>query len=300
MRISGTFDRQNVRSMRPFSVNNTANNVSRNDQQLWPTEILDRLGAVERLLQEQADTLASLPRREEHTSPGVAVETPLLLDQNPIFSSPSDVTRSQVNYEDYGDIPLTIPVGHQTATANLFTLPSIKRMIGDYSDDYFYQVESQRSLPFPLNMEPLSFHETVDLDKAITDELVQTFFMETHPNLPIMDRKYFDEVYEQFSHQPFAITAPSALSLMVFALGKLAGCMRESLEVEMRPENGLDYFQAAYSIIARQWLCSFEGDIAFPLALVWASLYLNYMIWPLHAWRMIHMASTQLQMMLSP
>ncbi|KAJ4315828.1 hypothetical protein N0V84_008162 [Fusarium piperis] len=48
------------------------------------------------------------------------------------------------NADESEDEPLTIPIGHLTPTSSLFSLEPIQKLIGEYPEDFFYQIESAR------------------------------------------------------------------------------------------------------------------------------------------------------------
>lgn len=94
--------------------------------------------------------------------------------------------------EDEGE-PLTIPVGHLTPTGSLFALEPIQKLIGEYPEDYFFQIEGLRTYR-PGHRRSRgsagnSLRDDVDglfLSKAYTDLLLTAFFTHVQPHFPIV------------------------------------------------------------------------------------------------------------------
>ncbi|KAL1889590.1 hypothetical protein Sste5346_008839 [Sporothrix stenoceras] len=98
----------------------------------------------------------------------------------------------EMDEEDEGE-PLTIPVGHLTPTGSLFALEPIKKLIGEYPEDYFFQIEGLRTYR-PGNRRARgtsgnSLRDDLDslfLGKAYTDLLLTAFFTHVQPHFPIV------------------------------------------------------------------------------------------------------------------
>lgn len=73
---------------------------------------------------------------------------------------------------------IIIPAGHHTTTSSLFTLPSIRRLVGDYSPSLFYEIESSRAWDPPLypGQEVFEVLDTLDLSIETTGLLIANFF----------------------------------------------------------------------------------------------------------------------------
>lgn len=184
------------------------------------------------------------------------------------------------------DEPLIIPIGHQTATVSLFAAPRIRTLIGEYPTDFFYQIESQRSLDtFAMELAALDFTRTT------TDSLVASFFSRIYPDLPVLTKEFFYPVYDKVMNTGPTADSSTALVLVILALGSLAETS------DSQTSQSLAYFSAAHGILTAHWMTSFEASLTFPSALIYASVYLSYMVMPLRAWRLVQMASTSLQLM---
>jgi hypothetical protein len=208
---------------------------------------------------------------------------------------------SRPKYEKAGDGPLLIPLGHQTPTGNLLTLDRIKRLIGDYPQDYFLFLESERRLqPLIPRVSYTAIVERLNLRRSITDSLVSSFFTNIHSQFPVLDRKPFLEMFEKFLHPYQEPDMSAALCLMTLALGEICTNPSANLDIESSDiGNGTDYFAHGYQILTTVETAPFSRDLTVPLAFFYASLYFRYRSRPLQAWRTIHWASTAVQMMFS-
>lgn len=207
-------------------------------------------------------------------------------------SSPSGV--EQINADEE---PLTIPIGHLTATGTLFSLEPVLKLIGEYPEDYFYQIETARQ--FDLSM---FGGVPVDLSPDHVESLLDAFFSEIHPHFPILDPESFRASFHNTINSSTEDSASRALCFVVLALGQLA-CKRHipsspSQNVDFDGA-GMDYFALAYSIATARWVTSFNFSVPLCSALVYCAIFLCYLQYPLQAWRFVHMASTKLQMMLA-
>lgn len=197
------------------------------------------------------------------------------------------------------EIPLTIPHGHLTTTGSLLGLKEVKKLIGEYPEDFFLIVESQRDLEFeiPTLLNLSEALMTLHLDREVTDSLVATFFSHIHPQIPLIDYEDFVHIYENVLAQGASNDFDTALCLIIFAFGSLAS---ETPSHDGVPaQNHLRYFSIAYHIWTRQWATTFRTDLSLPLGLVYGAMFLCYMNQPLQAWKMVHMASTNMQLFAS-
>ena len=204
--------------------------------------------------------------------------------------------------EDQG-IPFTIPVRHHTTTGSLFALPQIRRLIGEYPNDFFYQIESCRNLPIQsLPAQDLSLVlATLDLRREVTDPLLSKFFTDVHPHFPVLDVHSFSLFFDNVLRGSGCDNSDTAVCLVVLALGKLASYSHEESYLDAYADmgNGIEYFTPAYQIPTAQWITDFGPGTSLPLGLVLASIYLGYMERPLAAWKLVYMASMKLQMIVS-
>ena len=206
-----------------------------------------------------------------------------------------------MRYDNTEDGPLLIPLGHQTPTGNLLTLDKIKRLIGEYPQDYFLLLESQRQFPPLIPRESYTaMVARLNLHRVITDFLLKSFFTHIHSQFPVIERKTFLETFEKFLQPGQKPSISAALCLMTLALGEICANPSSNFDIELTEVgNGTDYFAHAYSILTSMEMAPFSRDLAVPLAFFYASLYFRYRCRPLQAWRSIHSASTAVQLALS-
>ncbi|KAH7127614.1 hypothetical protein EDB81DRAFT_145494 [Dactylonectria macrodidyma] len=291
------------------------------------TELLRRIEELESLVKKQDSnpatihTVTNIPPHDTHTDMSLPQ-----LDQNDSLAflasmiDPPDVFPSsfpmtippaleysgfdrfdwpQPNSDATEEEPLTIPIGHLTPTSSLFSLEPIQKLIGEYPEDFFFQIESTREfVPDVVNG---SFHDALtllNLDKAHMDTLLSAFFTEIHPHFPIIDQSHFMAFFESTMSSAEDET-DTALCLTILALGRLA-CNRQACSPgNYTGDDGVDYSSLAYRTLTARWITSFGSDLSLALGLVYLAIYLCYLERPLHAWRLIHMASTKLQLIVS-
>lgn len=205
--------------------------------------------------------------------------------------------RPDTNSRGEHDAPITIPIGHHTSTGSLFALEPVRRWIGDYPRDFFYQIEMCRTSISELN----SRHDlslllaTLDFMGDATDDLIACFFTHIHPNFPILDKSAFIEFFHSTLRGDGREDADAAVCLIVLALGKLSSVDTQE-DLAINPSYGLEYFIPAYQILTTQWVSSFGTGLSLPTGLVLASIYMSCLARPLLAWRLVYMASGALQM----
>ncbi|KAM0561260.1 hypothetical protein ACHAPJ_003138 [Fusarium lateritium] len=220
------------------------------------------------------------------------------------FNIPPMVQESHFDWpaptsDQVDDDPLTIPIGHLTPTSSLFALEPIQKLIGEYPEDFFYRIECTREF-VPEDMSG-SFQECLlmlNTNHSHTTTLLSAFFTEIHPHFPLIDKNDFLSFFESTM---IARTNETdvALCLTILALGRLA-CNRQACSPgQYTGDDGVDYFSLAYRILTTKWVTSFGVDLSLASGLVYAAIYLCYLERPLHAWRLVHMASTKLQLIAS-
>lgn len=194
--------------------------------------------------------------------------------------------------------PLTIHIGHLTPTGSMFSLKPIQKLIGEYPEDFFFQIESARQfVPEILKGSTQEALLALNLDKSHTDSLLAAFFSEIHPNFPIINIDSFVIFFNNVMENP-EDEQDITLCLTVLALGKLASNRQACSPGQCTGDDGFDYFSLAYRILALRWITSFDVDLSLASGLVFSAIYLCYLERPLHTWKMVHMASTKLQIMM--
>lgn len=195
--------------------------------------------------------------------------------------------------------PLTIPVKHKTSSSYLLGLPAMKALIGEYPNDLFFLLESRNPLPPELSFDKWPVpRPAVNIPRDVADELVATFFSTAHHNHPILDQDEFKQVYSQFWDNGPDSSIASALCMVIFALGTVAGADPDSHIFDTSPP-GMQYMQHAMPTLISLSSWSFSYDLLLPQALVLASIYFAYIVRPLQSWRLIYSACTIVQFKLS-
>ncbi|PTB63173.1 hypothetical protein BBK36DRAFT_1183105 [Trichoderma citrinoviride] len=196
--------------------------------------------------------------------------------------------------------PITIPLGHQTSTSSLLTLPQMRPLVGDYPEDFIFRVEDTRSRSLALDFMGVSGLEAEDkhVDRTVADDYLSSFLALVHAFHPILDRDQLLASYEDVMREGLGSDVRSALFLAVLALGATAS---DPIDDERDHENGNTgdaCMQRALRILVPAWMISFSGDIQLSQGLILCALYFTYVVQPLTAWRLINMASSSIQQLL--
>ncbi|KAL4945628.1 hypothetical protein BDV06DRAFT_219166 [Aspergillus oleicola] len=163
-------------------------------------------------------------------------------------------------------------------------------MVGEFPQDTFFRLEARRPPlgDLPINLPPV-------IDRTISDELLQRFFVLVYPYHSLFEREQFMELYDGVIDNALQDDERTALVLTVLALGSIASEPKPQGEVMEDDMPGFKYYNAASRILVAAWAQSFGGNIILTQGLVLSALYLLYLMRPLQAWRLIHMASTSIQ-----
>lgn len=207
---------------------------------------------------------------------------------------------AEVSDAEQQEQPMTIPIGHLTTTGSLFSVDQIRSLIGEYPEDFFFQIEATHTIEQqtpPSHEKIANILATMDSSQAAA--VLENFFAEIHPHFPILDQASFTATFNSIVAGT-GNDIDAALCLIILALGELAGSLHTPAPgTTEQDEPGREHFSIAYHIITTSWLNSFDLSTSLVTALVYAAIYLCYMSRPLQAWRLIHMASTKLQMIVS-
>ncbi|KAJ6119977.1 transcriptional regulator family: Fungal Specific TF [Penicillium sp. IBT 18751x] len=279
-----------------------------------PAEIVLRLDRLESLVKQQTDVISALSDRllaftdRDHDPLAPSISKTLhrngVSHASPMHNSQASHTMasidSRIRYE-YNDDPFLIPPGHQTPTGNLLSLEKIRNLIGDYSQDFFLFLESERSLrPLAPQVPYSAILAKLTANRETTDLLISSFCNYVHLHFPILELESLHEMLETFLQSSEGHTSSDALCLVILALGEICSTTVNVYDTESQTEsNGTEYFAHAYQILATEGLTLFSRDVKVPLAYFFGSIYFRYRCRALEAWKMIHAASSGVQLMFS-
>lgn len=122
------------------------------------------------------------------------------------------------------------------------------------------------------------------------------------PHFPILDTQSFPLFFDEVLRGEGYDDSDTALCLVVLALGKLASDSLETGQSGAYIEgtgSGIAYFSPAYHILTTRWIMSFSTGTSLPTGLLLAAIYLGYLEFPLPAWKLVYMASTKLQLIVT-
>lgn len=279
--------------------------------------IANRLEEAGSLLEEHVNAIAAfIPQLQgvpyhftassQHDSPGqMTVATPAdttrgslpLNNAVPSNSSASGDSCSP-SFLSSEDLPvLTIPVRHSTTTGSLLTHHAAQALLGSFPADMFYRIEARRSLPSPLSIQLVCAEKLVfpAIDHHYTNVLVEEYFSYVHPQHPLVELEAFMSLYHLMLREGPRDTLESALCFVVLALGQAAS---ESPDFQnLSPDwcPGTEYFSCALQIFLRHFHSSFGTSLLLPQGLYLCAVYYGFLARPLQSWKLVHMASTNLQ-----
>ncbi|KAK2744637.1 hypothetical protein FQN57_004242 [Myotisia sp. PD_48] len=295
--------------------------MQRLDSSMPSASMARRMERIEELLKSHSEAISALTRHvtvapaptilpEEH--PDIAAYPLQSLSQIPNPSSNGANANSPADSRHSGthgaprsagspsyatDLPLfAIPQKHLTSTNSLLGLPTVKALVGEFPADFFFRLESQRLSPAGWVSGP---KDLPFLNRDVTDLLVTTFFSVVHPCHPILDREEFFSLYEGVLANGLHLNLESALCLVVLALGVVASQPpgADTRNGDWAP--GMEYFQPALQILVSESTCSFGSSLLLPQGLIFGGVYFAYLTQPLHSWKLIHLASTNTQLLFS-
>lgn len=210
-----------------------------------------------------------------------------------------DSSRRGVNSDDVP--PITIPMGHQTSTSSLLTLPQMRPLVGDYPEDFIFRVEDSRTRSAALDFMAVpglqcdGKDDEGHVNRAVTDEYLSSYLAMVHAFHPLFDREHLLASYEEVMREGPGSDVRSGVMLAVLALGATAA---DPIDHGINGNTGDAWMQKALRILVPAWTVSFSGNIQLSHGLILCALYFTYVVQPLTAWRLIHMASTSIQQLL--
>ena len=190
---------------------------------------------------------------------------------------------------------MTIPFGHSTTTGSLLHMPQTSALLGQYPVDLFFRIEQRRTVPSELSLnDPSTPYSTgPTLGQPGDHRLVERFFSMVNSQHPVLDEAGFWSLYGTITDQSHVRTDDYALCLMVLALAEVASQAPDTHAQTWQP--GIEYFTPGLRILLQHALMSFGTSLALPQGLYLAALYYSYLTRPLLAWKLVHMASTNVQ-----
>ncbi|KAL5333608.1 hypothetical protein BJX70DRAFT_403376 [Aspergillus crustosus] len=255
-------------------------------EQTQPTAS-ERLERIEGLLETHSVVIADLSKKLPLESSPQASEHNARAEAEPTLTPKDPFTPPLFN----------IPIGHRSTTSSILVLPQVRPLAGEFPHDTFFRLEACRpplgDLPFSL--ESLDYHDLLLPDPGRSNELLRHFFELVYPYHPLFEREELMILFEKVAERGLRQDEQSAVYLVVIALGLIASEPWRQSEVAEQDMPGFVHFNAAFRILVAAWANSFGSNVVLAQGLVLSALYLLYLMRPLQAWRLIHMASTSIQ-----
>lgn len=272
-----------------------------------PAEILSRLNNMENLLEEQKEAIVKLTTMVASTQASLQPQFGRSASDSQVnnWDSCDNQYRSSMDFhaQPHGyETPFRIPLGHHTPTGSFFALDRIKNLIGNYPHDYFFRLENNRPFDEFGGAGILqTFHniEPYRLQPHVIRPLITQFLEEVHPFFPILEENSVHALFDTFPASP-KTDARTSLCLTILALGKVSMNPEKIFDIEAeRSKSGLEYFAPAWVHLSHGPQPAFSTDHLLPVALLYGSVYLRYILRPLQAWQLIKRASESVQFMIT-
>lgn len=184
------------------------------------------------------------------------------------------------------DVPLTIPHHHSTSASKVLQLPYVRRMVGNYEEDYFLGLESRNSMDLDEQKTPFA---TIPIATEENSARVNSFFQYVHPHYPILDESKFIMSFDKVASGIGTYKdVEYAIVLLVLALGAAIQNEQESTML----------FKMGHATMRRgtQWM--FKKSIEDIQAGLLCGIYFAYKVRPLESWQFIYESSVALQILL--
>ncbi|KAH6603763.1 hypothetical protein Trco_007209 [Trichoderma cornu-damae] len=182
-----------------------------------------------------------------------------------------DPSRRGVNGD--GDVPpITIPLGHQTSTSSLLTLPQMRPLVGDYPEDFIFRVEDSRTPSAALDFMAVPGLQGGEghVDRTVADDHLGSFLSMVHAFHPIFDRDDLLAGYEVVMREGLGSDVRSGVFLAVLALGATAS---DPIGHGKNGNTGDACMQKALRILVPAWTISFSGNVQLSQGLILCALY---------------------------
>lgn len=190
--------------------------------------------------------------------------------------------------------PMNIPAGHLSTTESLLRTEKAKMLVGDYPVDLFLRTERKRGQPEELRFDASPSNLLLQaLENQTLEEIAHEYFRDINSKNPIINE---DSFWELFACVKVRSDNPGVEEALVSVMCALVQVNRSSPdEIKHGDLPGKQMLFSALGILMREWSVSFQTNLHLCQALFLAASWCNCVCHPLLAWRMIHMASTNLQ-----
>ena len=260
-----------------------------------PDAVSVRLARIEAILERQGEQLNSLTQGT--TQPG-NVLAPLSLPLVPGYTPPAvDSFRSFLEPEglsSHDHAQFLIPSGHTTPTSSLLAMSEVRRLVGDYTKDFFFEIETRQPLPPQLDLLHSAQPIWPPLNPSTISSLADNYFTVVHPNNPLFSKQSYRAWEAKIYENGPSESLESALCYCVWALGALVSKEPGSMSLEEQTERdslALGYFQPALRLILCESIWAFKSSLDICQALLLAASYFSHTGRPLHNAKMVYLAA---------
>ncbi|GKZ25833.1 hypothetical protein AbraIFM66951_002834 [Aspergillus brasiliensis] len=262
------------------------------------SSLTNRLARLEAATEEHSASMDAMKKqlRELITTANVSC-TDGVLSYTPAttvqLTNPSPGGQTSTRIHD--SVPMTIPLGHGSTSEDLLRARKVKLLLGGHPKNMFLKTEQKRGQPEEFTLRLDSTWATASgasLEEAAAADLVNVYFAEVNSRFPVLDQETFSVIFNSTDLKGEMDTTV-ALVLMVLALASVSQETADNIKGNTLPAAA--FARPSIQFLLREWPSYYRTDTHLCQALFLAASWYNYLCRPLQAWRMIHMASTNIQ-----
>ncbi|GLA90812.1 hypothetical protein AtubIFM57143_000419 [Aspergillus tubingensis] len=186
---------------------------------------------------------------------------------------------------------MSIPIRHMTTSDSLLLTSNAQVLAGEWPADVFLKSEQKRQ---SLSQTSSAACGELSLpSESSIPHAVQIYFTKVHPRHPILNAEKWRDNPPTINREVNVLTTNLVLVMLVVALAEIS--VASAQQIKDGHLAGASYVQEAVHWLTSTWLNKCSTDLYLCQALFLAASWFNYACKPLEAWRMIHLASTNIQ-----
>ena len=260
-----------------------------------PDAVSVRLARIEAILEQQGQQLNSLTQGAGQSSVAFPHQA---LPSAPGYTPPA--AESFRSFLDTEGLPpndsaqFLIPSGHTTSLSSLLAMAQARHLVGDYDQDFFFEIESRQPLPPQLDLLHVSQPSWPPLNPSTISSLAENYFAVVHPHLPLFSKQSYRAWEATIYENGPSEFLESAICYSVWALGALVSRDAGTLSPEEQAERdslALTFFQPALRLTLYHSIWAFKSSLDICQALLLVASYFSYTGRPLHNAKMVSLAA---------
>lgn len=190
--------------------------------------------------------------------------------------------------------PMSIPIRHWTTTTFVLSLDVVKAILGEFPEDIFLRAEEERQFPLELQLNGprVDLNDLPVVNFVYAEILLNQYFEHVHGEAPILNQAEFYDLHQRLKQDGLSLDSESALYLAVLALGCVS---QQDVMPNMENLPGTQFLTPALRILLDEYIASYGSSFSLSQGLFLVGRYFSFTLCPLQSWKLVHMASTNLQ-----